>query len=206
MASLSNQRVANEFREYRGQPQWSDQELEAHWRARDYQQPAPYQPAEPGLNPWPAPPPPKAAVALTQQQKDFLASTIPDLEDAGNTAFAGGPRYWTGKKLLGTGGFGMVALWQYEGPAGDQSQKYHQVAVKEATGDAARHLENDNMIHWELTKTKSQHVNHCLIQGRTVDHQAENLHPDWEGKVKRLILEYCPLGDVRQLIKRFQNL
>jgi hypothetical protein len=206
MANLANQRVANEFREYRGQPKWSDQELQAHWRAQDYQQPAPYQPAEPALNPWPAPPPPKAAVALTQLQKDFLASTIPDLENAENTAFAGGPGYWTGKKFLGKGGLGMVALWQYDGPAGDQNQKYRQVAVKEATGDAARHMNSDNNIHRELTKTKSQHINHCLIRGRTVDPQAENLHPDWKGKVKRLILEYCPLGDVRQLIERFQKL
>jgi hypothetical protein len=125
----------NFFRSYRGVPRWAKDEVKGKYLQDDYQQPALFQPLPPHHNAWPAPPPLKAIAPLSQLQKDFLASTIPDLEDPTQVKLGGGVGNWGATKYLGSGSFGMVALWEYQGPAKAQDQKYHRVVVKESTHD-----------------------------------------------------------------------
>ena len=82
------------------------------------------------------------------------------------------------------------------------------VAVKEATGDDPdRHsLDNDDAIHQELSNTGSTHLHHTLIPGKPVDAQAEGLDAKWHGRINRLIMEYCEMGDLGKLITTFQRL
>jgi len=207
--SASTVEVVNFFRKYRGAPEWNDDEIEDNFQKQTYQPPAHVQLPEPQqLDAWPAPKAIKAAKAPTRTEQDFLASTIPDLEDPTQTAFAGGAGNWKATKLLGAGGFGLVALWEYQGPENVQGQKYHRVVVKEVMdGDPGqRNMSSEHRILKELLKTGSAHVTHVLADARAINADAENIDKEWNGLIKRLILEYCPLGDMRALIERFQIL
>jgi hypothetical protein len=201
--------VINFFRKYRLAPEWNDDEIRDNFQKQSYQPPARVRLPEPQeLSVWPAPKAIKAAKVLTQAEQDFLASTIPDLEDPTQTAFAGVAGNWKATKLLGAGGFGLVALWEYQGPANVQDQKYRQVVVKEImSGDPGqRNMSPEYRILNELQKTGSAHVNHVLTRARPIDTDTENIDQEWDGLIKRLILEYCPLGDMSVLIQRFQIL
>jgi hypothetical protein len=201
--------VVNFFRKYRGVAEWNDDEIKDNFQKQNYQPPARVQLSEPEqLDAWPAPKAVKAAKALTRAEQDFLASTIPDLEDPTKTAFGGGAGNWKATKLLGAGGFGLVALWEYQGPENVQDQKYRQVVVKEAMGGdpGQRNMSSEHRILKELQKTGSAHVSHVLVDAQPIDADSENIDKEWNGLIKRLILEYCPLGDMRALIERFQRL
>ena len=89
-----------------------------------------------------------------------------------------------------------------------QGQKYHRVVVKEVMdGDPGqRNMSSEHRILKELLKTGSAHVTHVLADARAINADAENIDKEWNGLIKRLILEYCPLGDMRALIERFQIL
>jgi hypothetical protein len=58
----------------------------------------------------------------------------------------------------------------------------------------------------QLEESGSPHINHILANARYINAQPGDVHEAWHGYVKRLILEYCPLGDLTQLIIRFQRL
>jgi hypothetical protein len=198
----------NYFRSYRGVPRWAEDEIKDNYQREDYQQPAVFQPQPPQPNAWPAPPPLKAIAPLSPIQKDFLASTIPDLEDAAQAKLGGGPGNWKATKYLGSGSFGMVALWEYEGPVNAQGQRHHRVVVKESTHDEPSQgcMSDDYRIMKQLEQSGSPHINHVLANARWIDAQPGDVDEAWDGYVKRLILEYCPLGDLKQLIIRFQRL
>ena len=201
--------VANFFWKYRGVAEWNDDEIRDNFQKQNYQPPARVQLPEPQqFDAWPAPKAVKAVKAPTRVEQDFLASTIPDLEDPTKTEFGGGAGNWKATKLLGSGGFGLVALWEYQGPANVQDQKYRQVVVKEAMGgDPGQcYMSSEHRILKELLKTGSAHVTHVLADARAINSGAENIDKEWNGLIKRLILEYCPLGDMRALIERFRIL
>ncbi len=201
--------VVNFFRRYRGDAEWNGDEIRDNFQNQTYQAPARVElPEQQQLDVWPAPKAVKAAKAPTQLEQDFLASTIPDLEDPTQTAFAGGAGNWKATKLLGAGGFGLVALWEYQGHANLPDQKYRQVVVKEVIGGdpVQRNMSSEYEILNELQKTGSAHISHVLADARPIDADAENVDKKWNRLIKRLILEYCPLGDMTALIERFQIL
>jgi hypothetical protein len=202
--------IVNFFRKYRGVPEWNDDDIRDNFQKQNYQPPARVQlPEPPQVDVWPPPKAIKPAKVRTQAEEDFLASTIPDLEDPTETAFAGGPGNWKAIKILGAGGFGMVALWEYQGPENVPDQKYRQVVVKEVMGGdpKQRNMSKEHKILKQLHKTGSAHVSHELqTKARRINADAENIDKEWNGRIKRLILEYCPLGDMKGLIERFQAL
>lgn len=109
----------NTFRRYRnpnGGPHinaWTPQDLATLYRKSAFPAPNPANPVQPALPDFPGWPPAAAAglpagpVPLTEDQKDFIARTMPRL-DIGDTS----PLDWQGTMFLGHGGNGNVGLWE----------------------------------------------------------------------------------------------
>jgi hypothetical protein len=110
-------------------------------------------------------------------------------------------------KLLGEGSYCKVGLWEYMHNDRKPGQLYHQVAVKEAINDdPSESLDYDNQIYQTLLKTGSAHVSQILAPGKPVDTAAEGLNMARDGKIRRLIMEYCTFGDLNGLINNFPEI
>lgn len=196
--------LINKFRRYRGDLSWTPQEIRDNYQVEDLVPPPRFKPPRPeftDLQPLlpPAPPP-------TQEELNFLNSAPPDLEDATQTGISGGPGNWRGKKFLGSGNFGRVGLWEYT-RKNLKDVPYRQVVVKESSEPIPiDDLSHEGTFLTQLMDTKSQHIAHRLNDPQVVDAQAENIDPAWNNKVRRLIMEYCPVGDLDVLTERFHIL
>ncbi|PVH77351.1 hypothetical protein DL98DRAFT_534802 [Cadophora sp. DSE1049] len=113
---------------------------------------------------------------------------------------------WKGVKILGKGGSATVSLWEWSSraktrPTIDQKR----IAVKSIT-NAVPDLEDEGNFMVALGRARSQHIARILAPPNTLtreDCAREGLDvATWEGIVKRLILEYYPLGTLRDLKKR----
>ena len=83
------------------------------------------------------------------------------------------------------------------------------MAVKESliNDPVCGSLDDDDAIGQQLLTTGSVHINHIILPGVPItDAVAEGLDDVWNGKMKRLIYEYCSLGDLNGLITTFQRL
>ncbi len=106
---------------------------------------------------------------------------------------------WKGVRVLGTGGFSMVGHWTYD----KQQQNLPlslDVAVKEVQ-EAKYDLKNEGDIMHELGKY-SEHIVRLAKEPTPVDWEAEGLEDEWDGRYKRLIMEYCSQGTLDELLKR----
>lgn len=194
--------IINKFRTYRGDISWTPEEIRDNYQVEDLVSPRRFKPPHPGFTDLLPLPPPPANPPLSQEEQNFINSAPPDLEDATQTGISGGPGNWRGKKFLGRGNSGYVGLWEYT-----RKNPIRQVVVKESSetipGDDLRH---EGTLLTELRDTKSQHIVHILNDPQVVDAQAEHINPAWNNKVRRLIMEYCPVGDLTDLIERFHRL
>ena len=101
-----------------------------------------------------------------------------------------------------------MGLWEYRNPA-LPGQTVRQLVVKETTGNrpAVDNLDADDEYHQELRQTGSPHVNHTLVNGVVIGNAvAQDLPAAWNGHIRRLLMEYCPLGDLQGLLETFQRL
>lgn len=132
-----------------------------------------------------------------------MRSEIPELT---------GPTVWNGVKILGSGAYGRVGLWESIGP--DNTPNY--IAIKEpitfnlefqGNYDVASTHENDEddddemvkldyegQIQLMLCQTKSQHI--LALAKDPVRVPKKN----GSYRVARLLMEYCPLGTLGGLL------
>lgn len=111
---------------------------------------------------------------------------------------------WNGVKLLGSGGFGVVGLWQYssKGKHAKDPRMIKKVVVKQS----------DIVYNKEKTKTRSTGEGTILemlsqIKSKHIVRQYGPLHKDiYASKdVVRIYLEYCPQGDLSRLMAKRMN-
>ena len=197
--------IINKFRRYRGDLSWTPEEIRDKYQVEDLVPPPRFKPPRPEFTDL-LPFAPAGVPAPTQEELNFLNSAPPDLEDATQTGISGGPGNWRGKKFLGSGNFGRVGLWEYT-RKNPKDVPYRQVVVKESSeAIPSVDLWQEGTFLTQLRDTKSQHIAHSLNDPLVVDAQAENIDPAWNNKVRRLIMEYCPVGDLTDLIERFHRL
>jgi hypothetical protein len=67
------------------------------------------------------------------------------------------------------------------------------------------HLASEGVMVETLWHSVSQHVINLVADPQHIDAAAENLPHQWNGVVKQLIMDYCPLGDAYSLIERFHS-
>ncbi|RDL42436.1 uncharacterized protein BP5553_02415 [Venustampulla echinocandica] len=138
--------------------------------------------------------------SLNQMHKDFLNLKIDEL--------AINPEYipfWRGVKILGQGGEGCVGLWEYNGPP-EARQLPRNVAVKQSLGGAySRALTHEGKIHWRMCRYMPTHIVRLLLEPKAAV-PSDGLDPEFNGRFRRLIMEYFPLGSLWDLIDRRQLL
>jgi hypothetical protein len=190
---------ANWFLNYRdpAAPPYTPQTLDAFWRQNNYVEPSPPGPAAqfPG---WPAaraqfPPP-----AVLNHQQQFLNKAVPELANLPSPALAVN---WVGQKFLAEGGTGIVGMWQYNGPPTNVSMP-RRVVVKELLPNrSAFDLQEETDHINALSQFSSDHIV-ALVQKNPIPTTgaAEGLGPEWDGVVRRMILEYSSLGDLDDLL------
>ncbi|EKD12092.1 alpha/beta superfamily hydrolase [Drepanopeziza brunnea f. sp. 'multigermtubi' MB_m1] len=122
---------------------------------------------------------------------------------------------WRAVKILGAGGNGVVALWEYIGlpvnrPPG--IARHNRVAVKTATNFQFP-LDEEVDFMWKLSRSGNcEHLVQLLKYPAEIMDPAriaaEGLHPLWNGRIRRLIMEYCPQGSLEDLLqaRRARNL
>ncbi|KAE9381091.1 kinase-like protein [Stipitochalara longipes BDJ] len=142
---------------------------------------------------------------LDPAHRQFLDKHMPQLQD--NPAEA---PYWKGTKYLGEGSFGQVGLWEFQHPD-PKVEPYpaaRQVAVKEgkmtqrAFGNS---LLRESNHHLDLRPGGSPHIVSMLLDPPPPERilgADEGLGPEWDGIVRRIYLEYCPLGTLDDLLVR----
>jgi hypothetical protein len=185
------------------------QQVQAYYRRQNYVRPGlealqgahpQYRPLGPG-QPLARPP----ARELDPIRRQFLDKQIPQLMDDPAEAV-----HWQGTKFLGQGNFGQVGLWEYNDPDpnGRIPEAGRKVAVKELklTQNAHRHsLMREAQHLLDLSQGSSHHIVRLMLNPPFEDHirgSDENLGPEWDGVVRRIFLEYCPLGSLGDLIER----
>lgn len=109
---------------------------------------------------------------------------------------------WKGKKFLGKGQFGIVGLWQYEGPA-ENAPQITQVVVKQVSLDMAHSVVpwggemnglSEGKLLQKLSKVDTRHIIKMYGGNKAGDRFSEM------GVVVRMLLEFCPGGDLEQLM------
>lgn len=111
---------------------------------------------------------------------------------------------WTGTKFLGKGSFGIVGLWEYRGDPAN-APEITQVVVKQcedADQDPERNIWGGKTPYDEariLTKLSKAKTNHIIKQygGNRVGDKFLEM-----GYVVRIFLEFCPGGDLKQLLAK----
>lgn len=106
---------------------------------------------------------------------------------------------WTGVKILGRGGFGVVGHWSYS-IAQRNLPRYTDVAVKEVDNvDDELTKEGDTM---RILGRFSEHVVRLVKPPRPEPIADEEEDSEWNGLVKRLVMEYCTQGSLLNAITR----
>jgi hypothetical protein len=192
-------RNINQFRNYRGEPSWDEAEFSTNYRTRDYQYPNQPVVAVPPFPGWKAQAPPPPGRKPGQPEKEFLEQTIPEI-----TTDPAQRAHWKGIKYLGGGGGGKVGLWEYTGPE-DTAPSFRRVAVKELPVD---YLGDDSLLQ-EGTRierlreaAQSSHIITLQVPLQRVDAKSQGLPAEWQGQIRRLVFEYCDMGDLKGLIHR----
>lgn len=105
---------------------------------------------------------------------------------------------WVPKKVLGTGGFGIVGHWKYGGNV--TGVRISDLVVKQAAvNERNRHgLSREAAILQRLAETNSPHV--VKMYQKLFEEQGRGTFPKYDpvGTVHRIYLEYCPGGDLSQ--------
>jgi hypothetical protein len=185
----------NLFNECRGQAPWTNSEIDEHWRKRLYQYPNSPAVAVPPFPGWQNLAGPSASTVSGQREEAFLEQTIPEIStDPAQRA------HWKGIKYLGGGGGGRVGLWEYTGP-GNTATNSRRVAVKEVRVDDQ---EWDNVLqeaHYDEGK-RLERLQEAAQSSHIITLQAPLPKADAKGKgmVRRLVFEYCDMGDLMKLI------
>ncbi|KAL2060035.1 hypothetical protein VTL71DRAFT_9857 [Oculimacula yallundae] len=115
------------------------------------------------------------------------------------------PANWKGRKILGIGGQGAVCLWEWNPKATSRPTIDHrQVVVKLAL--ATKSLRKEGAIMMRHRRASSDHIVKLLARPKVLsgpDCTRENLDPMiWQGRINRLIMEYCPHGSLEELLER----
>ncbi|KAH8598920.1 hypothetical protein B0O99DRAFT_30463 [Bisporella sp. PMI_857] len=107
---------------------------------------------------------------------------------------------WKGKKVLGMGGQGVVGWWTYEGSDRD-SKALVDIVVKQAsaTGPGGG-LAGEAKLLDILRHTGSPHV--LKMYKNLFQDEGEGVMPEFDtGLVHRILLEYCPGGDLIDFLR-----
>ena len=110
-------------------------------------------------------------------------------------------------------GGGNVGLWRYDGSFGrgdNPAKRHRQVVVKEVLNynNSNKSLSSEAQANNFFRKIAPKHLAISLVPGRELtaaDIANEELAPSWQSEVRRLIFEYCELGDAWDLIQRRRN-
>jgi hypothetical protein len=191
----------NKFREHRGQVPLNRAVLN-YFGTRNYQYPNPPAVAVPSFPGWQNLAVLEASTVPSKEEKDlrehFLEQIIPEI-----TADPAQRAHWKGIKYLGGGGGGRVGLWEYTGPE-DTARNFRRVAVKEVRVDDPDDPEMDSILqeaHFEEGK-RLERLQQAAQSSHIITLQAPLPKADvkGQGKVRRLVLEYCDMGDLQKLI------
>ena len=134
---------------------------------------------------------------------------------------------WKGAKILGSGGNGqycdiiqcplvaisltpylstaVASLWEWSSNATTKpATDHHQIVVKlNRDTNFSFDLEDEGEIMMSLKKVPSKHIVKILARPKALsrrDCARERLAvANWQGKVKRLVMEYCSKGSLEQL-------
>lgn len=123
--------------------------------------------------------------------------------------------HWGSTKWLGEGGNARVGLWEHccrflPAPENIPMPPNTQIAVKEAkTIAGARALKTEAAIYPKFNEIGSEHIVEMVQDPEKVWEETiadEGLGPAWNNRIRRLFLEYCPLGTLHDLIDRRRRL
>ncbi len=196
----------NHFRRYRGQRELTRADLN-YLSIQNYHYPSSPIIVAPPFSGWQNLAVPEASPALSPWEEDlrerFLAQTIPEI-----TADPAQRADWKGIKYLGGGGGGRVGLWEYTGQE-DTAPNFRRVAVKEVRVDDPR---DDGVLQEELFKegkrlerlqeaAQSSHIITLQAPLPGADAKGEGSNAQRQGKIRRLVFEYCDMGDLLKLIE-----
>ncbi|KAG4422461.1 hypothetical protein IFR04_004362 [Cadophora malorum] len=112
---------------------------------------------------------------------------------------------WKGVKILGSGANAVASLWEWSGSATTKPTTDHlQIVVKLNTDqNFAFDLEDEGDMMMSLKNVPSKHIVKILAPPKALsrrDCARERLAvANWQGKVKRLVMEYCSKGSLQQL-------
>jgi hypothetical protein len=136
-------------------------------------------------------------VALQAERQAFLNQYMPPLG-----------AQWRGTKFLGEGGYARVGLWEHTDPDPNVPQPLRrQIAVKElkeARGEVVMNREADN--YDDLFVPDPLHILQMVRKKTKIIAADEGLEQEWDGKVGRIFLEYCPMGSLWDLLHRRSRL
>jgi hypothetical protein len=184
----------NKWRGYRNEQLWTQEEFDIRMnelKHRKYFTKDRYIP-DPQIAPWSGWPKVKRRVRgrytfpLNQLnlQNTLLETEIPELGSG-----------WEGKRILGTGTYGTVGVFEYNGNSPNRNMG-KQVAVKVANKSYADLTDEADFME-RFTVRPTSHIVRIITRG--VPEISEGV---WKGKVRRIILEYCPHGSLHDLIVR----
>lgn len=134
---------------------------------------------------------------FTDERQEFLKRTIPELQ----TISANGKNVWAGIKFLGEGGNAMVGLWKY-------GNINRHVVVKELLATNPDPQTNSLLDEGEIMQKLKQgaHMVKILVEPTVVIPRDEKLGKKWTNVVRRLLMEFCSLGSMEDLlIRRIQE-
>ncbi|CZR55069.1 uncharacterized protein PAC_04955 [Phialocephala subalpina] len=108
-------------------------------------------------------------------------------------------QYWKGTKFIDGGNNVRLGVWEYQPPAGveDRKKKFTKLVVKELK-EPSDELDHDDDYLRRLQYPVSAHILKILCQSEVYGGGAPD--PEFEDNVKRVFLEYCPHGDLFDLI------
>ena len=152
--------------------------------------PAPKFPGWPPQRPLPPPQTPTS-------NQPFLDKPIPEIAAWPNSKEG---TKWKGVKYLGEGGYAQAGLWRYSGPIVDGKPSAREVVVKELFANKAKiGMGMEAQYMSAFFDSNAQHVVRLLVSPVKTTGAIEGLGNEWDGKVRRLIMEYCSLGDLFDL-------
>lgn len=209
MAAQPGNQQQNFWQNYRNEPIMSAAEVQAFYRQHDYVEFTPNQLRGPDtryINLGPGSPLVRPSARDNNPiHRQFLDKVMPQLMS--NPAER---QFWEGTKFLGEGPDAMVVLWEYNHP--DRNAPVpavgRKVAVKELKDGVARgrDLSREGRSYMKLREAGSNHIVGLLADPQEIVAVDEGLDPEWDGAVRRLILEYCSLGSMFDLVQRRNRL
>ncbi|KAH7319022.1 kinase-like domain-containing protein [Rhexocercosporidium sp. MPI-PUGE-AT-0058] len=119
----------------------------------------------------------------------------------------GGPRglgavaNWTPIRILGSGGGGAVALWEWSGPAA-MAPAQTKIAVKNTLAPS-KNLNEEGRVMAVVGASLSEHVARLIVPPEILTPAictARGLSHTWDNVTRQLIIEYCPQGTLDDLL------